>query len=284
MAAKARKLMRRALRTAALGVLVFIVLVFFSVDAYASKAIKKEVLAYNIIKLAKGTKALLVIKSSPALYVIDDELGTWDVYHVISGKAKGDKQRRGDLKTPEGTYFFVESIDGKKLPARYGVLAVVTDYPNPIDRLVEKTGSGIWLHGTDDPPRLKRPRDSKGCVVALDDDVLRIINYIEIGRTPIIIIEDLRQGSFEEASLIEKGILKFLIKKNHLKAGEEEKVSILRHSDGFVATVARGKKTTRLYLKRNIAQWALIGKKSNTGGEFQSLLDAVKKPRYQNRR
>ncbi len=263
---------------AALGGVLLFALVFSSVNAEATKDIKKEYLAHNIIKLAKGQQALLVIKSDTVLYVIGDQLETRDAYHVISGKAKGDKQRRGDLKTPEGTYFFVESIDGKELPGRYGVLAVVMDYPNPIDKKVKKTGSGIWLHGTDDPPRLKRPRESKGCVVGLDDDVLRIINYIEIGRTPIIVVEELARGSLEEARRTEKEVLEFLIKKDFLKSKEEDSLSIFRHGTGFVATVMRGEKTTRFYLDKNKAGWALIGKKTQgIGGKSQSLLDAKEK-------
>jgi lipoprotein-anchoring transpeptidase ErfK/SrfK len=277
--------MRTALRRVGFGAVVFFTFIFLSANVYASKNISKEYLAYNIIKLAKGTKVLLVVKSSSALYIINDGLGTQAVFHAISGKAKGDKQKRGDLKTPEGTYFFVEAIDGEKLPGRYGVLAVVMDYPNPIDKLVKKTGSGIWLHGTDDPPRLKRPRDSKGCVVAHNGDVLRIVNYIEIGRTPVIVVEDLTRGSFAETFLIKKSILKFLLEKEFIKAKEESKVSIFRHSGGFVATVAKGKTTTRYYIKKDSVGWSLIGKKTQIGGgEFQGLLDAVKKPRYLNRR
>lgn len=262
----------------AFGLVVLFAVVFLPVNGEATKNISKEYLAHNIIKLAKGQQVLLVVKSRPVLYVINDRLGMQDVYHVISGKAKGDKERRGDLKTPEGTYFFVESIDGKELPGRYGVLAVVMDYPNPIDKQAKKTGSGIWLHGTDDPPRLKRPRESKGCVVGLDDDILRIINYIEIGRTPIIVVENLRRGSQEEAAKTAKDILKFLIEKKLLKTKEENNLSIFRHGTGFVATVMRGERTVRFYLDKNKVGWALMGKKTQSiEGKFQSLLDAKEK-------
>ncbi len=268
----------RALRIVALVLVVFFAVVFFFAEARAGKDIKKEYLAYNIIKLAKGQKALLVVKSTPALYVINDRLGTQEAYRAISGKAKGDKQRRGDLKTPEGTYFFVESIDGKKLPSRYGVLAVVTDYPNPIDRQAKKTGSGIWLHGTDDPPRLERPRDSKGCVVALDSDVLKIARFIEIGRTPVIVVENLKKGSLENTSRIEKDILGYMLAKGFLKAEEENDLSIFRHKGGFVATVARDTKTARYYIKKNKAGWGLVGRKTQeTGSGLQRILDSKEK-------
>ncbi len=285
------------LSRAAFGLAFLFAVVFSSVNAEASKDIKKEYLAHNIIKLAKGQQVLLVVKSIPALYVIGDELGTHDAYYVISGKAKGDKQRRGDLKTPEGTYFFVETIDGKELPGRYGILAVVMDYPNPIDKLLKKTGSGIWLHGTDDPPRLKRPRESKGCVVGLDDDILRIINYIEIGRTPIIVVEELTRGAFKEAgpeagveAKVEAGrtgkeITEFLIKKDFLKSIEKNNLSIFRHGIGFVATVARGRSTDRYYLKKEKAGWSFLGKKTRIiDGQHQRLLDQKEKPRYKNRK
>ncbi len=269
---------KRILRYIILFLVFLVVLILSFVKVDASNVIEKGYLASNIIKLGEGAEVLFVVKSKPGLYVIGEGLETIGFFHVISGKAKGDKLRRGDLKTPEGTYFFVESIDGKELPGRYGVLAVVMDYPNPIDKLAKKTGSGIWLHGTDDPPRLKRPRESKGCVVGLDDDVLRIINYIEIGRTPIIVVEDLTRGSLEEAKRIEKEVLEFLIKKDFLKIREKDSLSIFRHGTGFVATVMRGERTTRFYLDKNKAGWSLIGKKTQgIKGRSQSLLDAKKK-------
>lgn len=251
-----------------------VALLGFSINAEAGRNIRQDSLAGSIIKLAKGTEALLVVKSRPALYVINDKLKTIEVFHVITGKARGDKQKRGDLKTPEGTYFFVEPLDGKKLPARYGVLAVVTDYPNPIDLSAKKTGSGIWLHGTDDPPRLERPRDSKGCVVALNADVLKIASRIEIGRTPIVVVEELKTGSLKKAARIEKEILKYLVAKEFLKTGDESKVSIFSHSDGYVATIVRGKKTERFYIKENKSGWSLVGRKSlEAGSELQSLVE-----------
>jgi len=101
-----------------------------------------------------------------------------------TGKTPGAKTREGDSKTPEGVYFFKTIHEKEKLAPIYGIRAFTTDYPNLPDRIAERTGTAIWLHGTN---KVLKPMDSNGCVVLENTDVDKITKYISLNRTPIVI-------------------------------------------------------------------------------------------------
>lgn len=140
--------------------------------------------------------ALVVDKSKNRLYVyrnagpgLPPEL-VIDFY-IVLGKVPGDKMYEGDLKTPNGVYFVTSYLPDEKLPPLYGSGAFPVNYPNELDRRRKKTGSGIWLHGTDKSLYSRPPLDSEGCVVLTNTEFSRISQYVEVGRTPVIIGEEL---------------------------------------------------------------------------------------------
>ncbi|MBU1249333.1 MAG: hypothetical protein KKB70_11580, partial [Proteobacteria bacterium] len=67
----------------------------------------------------------------------------------------------------------------------FGDVAYTLNYPNPIDRLKGKTGSGIWLHG-----RGKQlvPLDTKGCVALKVPDIASLDSDLKTN-TPVVIAE-----------------------------------------------------------------------------------------------
>ncbi|MCL1915895.1 MAG: L,D-transpeptidase family protein [Desulfovibrionaceae bacterium] len=85
-----------------------------------------------------------------------------------TGQNEGDKLVRGDMKTPEGIYFVVSHISSGLDYALYGNEAYPLNYPNPVDRLRRKSGSGIWIHGKGVP---LIPLDSNGCVGMRNQDL-----------------------------------------------------------------------------------------------------------------
>ncbi len=138
--------------------------------------------------------ALIVDKTKNRLYVyhnsgpgLSPELV--DDFYVVLGKQTGDKFREGDLKTPSGIYFVTSYLPDEKLPPLYGSGAFPVNYPNEYDHRLKKTGKGIWLHGTDKSLYSRPPLDSEGCVVLTNEEFTRIAQYVEIGRTPIVISE-----------------------------------------------------------------------------------------------
>ena len=120
------------------------------------------------------------------------------VWNATTGKSGGDKIASGDHKTPEGIYFFTKILEDRQLPAEYGVRALVTDYPNRFDLRKGKTGTGIWLHATDEVLRPFTPMRTRGCVVVTNHDILEISRYVRLGETPIVIEEHV--GRLEPAA------------------------------------------------------------------------------------
>ena len=85
-------------------------------------------------------------------------------YYVTIGKNGIGKQIEGDRKTPVGVYRITSFIPDAELPPRYGPGALPIDYPNSIDRMTQRTGYGIWLHGTEPGYVNRGPYASDGCV------------------------------------------------------------------------------------------------------------------------
>ncbi|GEM_PF-2317632 len=113
------------------------------------------------------------------------------LYPVTTGKDWEDKEREGDMRTPEGIYYFTEFIPPHRLPKIYGGIAVVLNYPNPVDKLLGKGGSGIWLHGSDKSDRENIPFSTRGCVVADNKSLAAIVPKIKKGNTLIAIYKEI---------------------------------------------------------------------------------------------
>jgi len=148
-----------------------------------------------LLTLSGDTKyALVVDKSKNRLYVYRN-IGSGlppklvDDFYVVLGKKRGSKSCEGDLKTPSGVYFVTSYLPDEKLPSLYGSGAFPVNYPNEYDRRLRRTGTGIWLHGTDKSLYSRPPLDSEGCVVLTNEEFSRIRQYIEVNRTPVVISE-----------------------------------------------------------------------------------------------
>jgi murein L,D-transpeptidase YafK len=146
--------------------------------------------------MVEGTfHALIVDKSTQRLSVwriTDGEPVMIDSYRCSTGEKRGDKWIRGDMKTPEGVYFFCSVIDGDTLPEKYGLWAFTTDYPNFVDRRRGKSGDGIWLHGRDKPLALKP--DSNGCIALENRDLIKVSRFIRLQSTPLIVVKKMRMA------------------------------------------------------------------------------------------
>ena len=138
----------------------------------------------------------------PLLLVVDKssltgKLMTWSLspneskelmsFKVAIGRADGDKQRQGDLKTPEGIYFSQKIIDGKNLPKKYGANAIPIDFPNPMDVADRKTGYGIWLHGVENHGRISEAKVTEGCVAFFNEDI-KVLSELMLPKQGIVMI------------------------------------------------------------------------------------------------
>jgi murein L,D-transpeptidase YafK len=148
-----------------------------------------------LLNLDDGYRHALVVDASRSrLYVYANRAGlpirVADFYVTI-GKAGAGKQKEGDNRTPIGIY----SISGFKSPREltdfYGSGAFTLSYPNEWDTRQGRNGHGIWIHGSPSNTYSRTPRASEGCVVLANDDLNRLGQYIQTGKTPVIIAEQI---------------------------------------------------------------------------------------------
>ncbi|MCL2022342.1 MAG: L,D-transpeptidase family protein [Betaproteobacteria bacterium] len=141
--------------------------------------------------------AIVVDTQKSRLYLYRNEDGSPRFvadYYITQGKLGANKKVEGDRRTPLGVYHITSFIPQDKLADTYGRLAdqyghgaFPLNYPNELDKLQKRTGSGIWLHGTSSDTYSRPPQASDGCVVLANPDFDQLGQNIEVGYTPVII-------------------------------------------------------------------------------------------------
>ena len=111
-------------------------------------------------------------------------------YRIACSKYYGNKERRGDYKTPEGTFKITQLLNARGLshdfgdgkgPIRnaYGPWFLRLGVPGYID---------IGIHGTHLPESIGT-RATEGCIRMTNEDVTDLKNRVHVG-TPVIILPD----------------------------------------------------------------------------------------------
>lgn len=148
-----------------------------------------DALPTPVLQLAPTQKHVLVVDTSRSrLFVYRNDGGTPRYvtdFYVSVGKNGIDKQRQGDQKTPIGVYRVIDVKN--RLPDLYGPGAFPLDYPNEWDRLHQRDGHGIWLHGTPSDTYARPPNATDGCVALTNDDFQRLSRFVDVSRTPVVI-------------------------------------------------------------------------------------------------
>jgi hypothetical protein len=139
-----------------------------------------------------GRYTLLVDLSVARLFVVrinsDSRLPeVVDEFYTTLGLGGGDKRRKGDQKTPLGAYRLLKGIDNPRPDGFLGKRAITLDYPNPDDRANGRTGSSIWIHGVPEDIHVRPPRASDGCLAISNADMERLEQYVDFGKTYIVI-------------------------------------------------------------------------------------------------
>ncbi len=138
----------------------------------------------------KQKHAIVVDAARSRVYVFENAGGTPRVvthYYTTLGKRGIEKLREGDQKTPVGVYQVTSRIPGSKLPDLYGWGAFPINYPNEWDRMLGKTGYGIWLHGVPSDTYARAPLASDGCIALANPDIEDLGKRVQVGITPVII-------------------------------------------------------------------------------------------------
>jgi len=132
---------------------------------------------------------LLACKKDRTLYAYARKAGAWSriaAFPMAIGRNAGDKDERGDARTPEGRFWITGMLSGPSKGPLYGALVFPLNYPRPSYRAEGKGGDGIWIHGV---PAGTLPNFTHGCISLANDDILALANLATAG-TPVVILPD----------------------------------------------------------------------------------------------
>ena len=114
-----------------------------------------------------------------------------DTYISVGSQGVG-KLQEGDGRTPLGVYFIQKNLPGGTLPDLFGAGALTLNYPNAVDVMHKRTGSGIWLHGTPSAQYSRAPEATDGCVVLSNPEMTRLLGLGNLRLTPVLIARELQ--------------------------------------------------------------------------------------------
>ena len=152
-------------------------------------------------------QVILIDLEAFRLYVLSHEDGGLSRvadYYASIGMGGTDKRREGDEKTPVGVYTVTAYLPDERLADLYGIGAFPISYPNNWDLSQGRTGSGIWIHGTEWSTYSRPPLSSRGCVTLANEHFVDLRRRVEVGKTPVVVAREIRwlmPGEIEDRRL-----------------------------------------------------------------------------------
>ena len=132
-------------------------------------------------------RIILAVEKEKHLLTVYDGIRPLKSYRIAVGRNAGDKQRAGDLRTPEGTFPVRRIHDAQHWVHDFGdgKGAVAGAYGPLFIRLDTSPWKGIGIHGTHDPASLGT-NATEGCIRMQNDELLELAAMIGNGTTVII--------------------------------------------------------------------------------------------------
>jgi murein L,D-transpeptidase YafK len=154
-----------------------------------------DLIPQDIVMLSDKQKYVIVQDMSLSrLFVFENRQGIPFLikdFYASHGKGGTNKRKQGDKKSPVGVYFTTGRLLDENLPQRYGAGALPINYPNVWDYRNNRTGNGIWIHGSPEDTYSRPPLASLGCLSLTNPDFQEVDKLIENG-TPVILGENLK--------------------------------------------------------------------------------------------
>jgi hypothetical protein len=113
-------------------------------------------------------------------------------FYVSIGKQGFAKQVEGDRRTPLGVYWITAALPRTQLDERFGNAALRFNYPNALDRIRGRTGTGLYLHGVPPSVLAHVPWSTDGCVAMANEDVGHLLQKLDVDSTPVVISKALK--------------------------------------------------------------------------------------------
>lgn len=135
------------------------------------------------------TKAafLIISKETMTLSVYDHQGEIINKFNIACGKNIGNKEKIGDMKTPEGVFPIIDIQDASTWTHDFddGKGEIDGAYGSHFIRLGTEF-KGIGIHGTHDNASIGK-RTTEGCIRLNNDDLLTLVEYVKVG-IPVVII------------------------------------------------------------------------------------------------
>ena len=117
-------------------------------------------------------------------------------YPVCVGKALGQKQKKGDMKTPECTaenpFVITEIVDASNWHHDFGDgRGSILSYGHWFMRLKTPGFSGIGIHGSTNNESSVPGRGSEGCIRLRDDDLIQLKEKYAFVGMRVVILPDI---------------------------------------------------------------------------------------------
>ncbi len=142
---------------------------------------------------------IVISKPEYRLYVcevVDGDTLKRAHFPVCVGKAKGQKQKKGDMKTPECTvenpFTITEIVDASKWYHDFGDgRGSILSYGHWFMRLKTPGHSGIGIHGSTNNESSVPGRGSEGCIRLRDEDLIQLKEkYAFVGMRVVILPDE----------------------------------------------------------------------------------------------
>ena len=163
-----------------------------TVDAPKAEEKQEEKLPTLAEQYKMNADFILIKKSEFKLYAVDAKGNIVAAYGCALGLNPGQKEKSGDMKTPDGVFPIDEILDasywthafndGKgEIPGAYGPWFISLD----TTELSGGRWSGIGIHGTHAPESIGT-RASEGCVRLNNADIVKLKQFARVGMKVVI--------------------------------------------------------------------------------------------------
>lgn len=185
-------------------------IVFMSVPCLAV-AQSEELLPAYLIQLPQSVTTVLVAETETSTLhrygYGENGVDSYDTYYMSIGQRGVGKRRAWDRRTPLGIYFVNERLSTTGLHERYGPMAFPLDYPNAWDRVNERSGDGIWIHGVIANSDRRPPLDTDGCIALPNDALMSLEGMLQATITPVIIARHIDWASREDVATVRRELV-----------------------------------------------------------------------------
>lgn len=141
----------------------------------------------GIISKIENANIIVISKEDMQLNLISYKGDTLFSAPIAAGKAYGNKQKRGDMRTPEGVFQIVDIQNSTEWKHDFhdGKGEIEGAYGPHFIRLKVPGHSGIGIHGTHLPESIGS-RATEGCIRMNNDDLRKLVTLIYPPLTVII--------------------------------------------------------------------------------------------------